>query len=101
MLNNNLYLLFSIFLYIFKVYVVLTHEQQMNLVLVSSVLLLVLTRNRNNNIFSELIENIIIIFVFLGAAYYLPNLIIGYILALIFKNIIIYLNIYYNLSLIV
>jgi hypothetical protein len=100
MIDSTVYLLFSIFLYIFKVYVTISHSQKMNLVVILSLLLFILNRDRNNDIISEVVANLFVTCMFLGVAYYLPNLIIGYLLALIFKRVTLYLNINYNLALI-
>ena len=100
MLNVNVYLIFSIFLYVFKVYIKITHDEKMNLVIILSLILAILNRNRDYDIIAEIIANLFVNCLFLGLAYYLPNFMIGYLSALIFRRITLYLNLTYNLALV-
>ena len=100
MLNVNVYLIFSIFLYVFKVYIKITHDEKMNLVIILSLILAILNRNRDYDIIAEIIANLFVTCLFLGLAYYLPNFMIGYLSALIFRRITLYLNLTYNLALV-
>lgn len=49
---------------------------------------------------AHIVSKLLAICIYLGLSYYLPNLMIGYLSALIFKRITLYLNLNYNLALV-
>jgi hypothetical protein len=98
-----MYLIFAILLYIFRVYVDITHEEKMYVVLllasIYSLLFFILNINNNleyNNI-SLIDKNIISIFyisICIALSYFLPTTISVLLSVIIFKEVFIYFNLY-------
>lgn len=103
-----MYLIFAVLLYIFRVYVNITNEEKMYVVLLLASIysLLFFILNINNNLeykrISLIDKNVISIFyisICIAASYYLPTSILILLSVIIFKEIFIYFKVYKHVRL--
>ena len=98
-----MFMLFSIFLYIFTVYVKVSHLQKLYIAcfLSSFVTFLAVKKHGTNNtsLLSKIITSFFVICMILGVANFLPNLTIGFFSARIVAEITTYFNVYHYVDL--
>ena len=97
-----MFMLFSIFLYIFTVYVKVSHLQKLYIACFLSSIITFLALKKSSHttsLLSKIITSLFVICMVSGVANYLPNLTIGYLSAHIVSEITTYFNVYHYVDL--
>ena len=98
-----MFMLFSIFLYIFTVYVKVSHLQKLYIAcFISSIVTFLAVKEHgtnNTSLLSKIITSFFVICMVLGVANFLPNLTIGFFSARIVAEITTYFNVYHYVDL--
>jgi hypothetical protein len=95
-----MFMLFSIFLYIFTVYVKVSHLQKLYIAcFLSSIVTFLAVKEDGTSLLSKIVVSFFVICMVLGVANFLPNLTIGFFLARIVAEITNYFNVYHYVDL--
>ena len=99
-----MFMLFSIFLYIFTVYVKVSHLQKLYIACFLSSIITFLnlkksSRTKDTSLLSKILTSFFVMCMVLGVANFLPNLTIGFFSARIVAEITNYFNVYHYVDL--